>query len=142
MFLYQVRWVVAGCEGCYEVVGVLVQGFRTGADSFATKTQAVREGSFDVERMAAVKMKVLLLVGWFDVDGCVKVAIGQMEVDIEESSMGLGVGPGEADGTKGVEVGKENQEFFFTVSPDHEDVVNEPVPNIGRTGLGIQEGLL
>ena len=57
-----------------------------------------------MERMAAVIMEVLLFVSGFDVDGCVELAIGQIEVDVEESGMGFGIGPGESDGTKGVEL--------------------------------------
>ncbi|XP_049762239.1 uncharacterized protein LOC126088159 [Schistocerca cancellata] len=120
----------------------MVEGFRTGADSFATKTKAVGKGPFDAEWVAAVIMEVLLLVGGFDVDRRVKLAIGQVEVNVKESGKGFGVGPGVSDGTKGVEVGEEILESFFTVSPDHENVINKSVPNFGLAGLGNQEGFL
>ena len=74
-------------EGLFEAFSILVKGLLVNADTPSPGSKAVREGLFDMERMAAIEMKVLLVVGGFDVDRGTNGAVSEVEIDIQEGNM-------------------------------------------------------
>ena len=55
-------------------------------------------------------MQILLMVGGIDVDGSAELTLVDVNVDIQESDMGLGGVPGEVDRIATVEPFKEDDE--------------------------------
>ena len=55
-------------------------------------------------------VQILLMVGWFDVDGSAELTLLDVNIDIQEGDMGLGGVPGEVDRVATVEPFKEGGE--------------------------------
>ena len=65
--------------------------------------------------MATVVVQILLMVGWFDVDGSAESTLFDVNIDIQEGDMGLGGVPGEVDRIASVEPFKEGGEGIWTM---------------------------
>ena len=63
-------------------------------------------------------MRILLMVGGFDVDGGVELTLVDVSINIQESDMGLGGVPGEVDRIATVEPFKEGDEGVWTMWPE------------------------
>jgi hypothetical protein len=70
--------------------------------------------------MAARKVKVLLLVGGFDVYGGAEVRLVNKYVNIQEGDMGRAHDPSKLDSVASIEELKENGKEIMTMSPQQE----------------------
>ena len=65
-----------------------------------------------------------------------------MFVDIKESDMEVGDGPGKSDGVVTIEALKEKKKGIMTMSPRQEDIINKPEPKVRFRVFWVQEVLL
>ena len=68
-----------------------------GADAPPPGSKGIGDRAFGQNGVATVVMQVLLMVGGFDVDGGAELTLVGVNIDIQESDMGLGGVPGEVD---------------------------------------------
>lgn len=90
-------------EGASHLVAVVCQAVGVRADSLGSGSQAEGEGAFDMVRVVAGVVEVLLVVGRFDVNVGVEGATVKGDVDVQECGCRFRVSPGEAYGAKHVE---------------------------------------
>ena len=66
-----------------------------GADALPPGSKGIGDRAFGLYGVATVVMQILLMVGGFDVDGDAELTLVNVNIDIQESNMGLGGVPGE-----------------------------------------------
>ena len=89
-----------------------------GADAPPPDSKGIGDRVFGGYGMATVVVQILLMVGWFDVDGSVQSTLLDVYIDIQEGDMGLGGVPGEVDRIATVELFKEGGEEIWTMWPE------------------------
>ena len=83
-----------------------------GADAPSPGSKGIGDRAFGGYGMATVVVQILLMVGWFDMDGSAQSTL------LQEGDMGLGGVPGEVDGIATVEPFKEGGEGICTMWPE------------------------
>ena len=86
-----------------------------GADAPPPGSKGIGDRAFGGYGMATVVVQILLMVGWFDVDGSAQSTLFDVNIDIQEGDMGLGGVPGEVDRIVTVEPFKEGGEGIWTM---------------------------
>ena len=89
-----------------------------GADAPPPGSKGIGDRTFGGYGMATVVMQVLLMVGWFDVDGSAELTLLDVDIDIQEGDMGLGGVLGEVDRITTVEPFREGGEGIWTIWPE------------------------
>ena len=80
--------------------------------------KGIGDRAFGGYGMATVVVQILLMVGWFDVDGSVQLTLLDVNIDIQEGYMGLGGGPGEVDRIATIELFEEGDAVVLTMWPE------------------------
>ena len=106
-----------------EVTGVV-------ANVHTMDSLGIRYGKFSGWGMTAGKVEVLLVVSGFEVDRGVKTLLVNKYVNIKESDMRGGDGSSKSDRVVTVEAFKEKEKGIVTMSPQQEDVINKPDPDL------------
>ena len=86
-----------------------------GADALPPGSKGIGDRAFGLYGVATVVMQILLMVGGFDVDGDAELTLVNVNIDIQESNMGLGGVPGEVDNIATAEPFKEGDEGVWTM---------------------------
>ena len=89
-----------------------------GADALPPGSKGIGDTVFGRYGVATVVMLMLLMVVGFDVDGGAELTLVDLNIDIQESDMGLGGVPGEVDRIVTVEPLKEGDEGVWTMWPE------------------------